>query len=116
MADPTRAPVPMDDEMATRPVVPEVWVPSQAKDRPDGGLALIQRTIIRHRLEEAAMAAEFQARVLEDIHAIAGAENGIGAAARARIQDASTQADKLEEHIRDLGVDVRLVKDGRAES
>ena len=64
MADPARAAVPMDDEVATRPAVPEVWTPAQAKDIAGGGLALIQKTMIRHRLEEAAIHDE---RVAEDI-------------------------------------------------
>ena len=106
---------PMDDEIATRDAVPEVWTPAQAKDLSGGGLALIQKAMIRHRLEEAAMLAAFQVRVLSDVQAVAGAENAIGTAARARIQDATTQAETLEKLARGSGAEGRVLKDGRVE-
>ncbi|GMV07398.1 MAG: hypothetical protein AMXMBFR53_36730 [Gemmatimonadota bacterium] len=117
-AEPLKAEA-MDDELATREVVPEVWRPSQSKERySGGGLSLIQRTIVRHRLEEAAMAAELVARLVSDIPAVAGAENGVGSAARARLVDANTLAATLDEHRRDFvrpsGVDVKVVRGGEA--
>lgn len=109
-------PLPMDDEVATREVVPQLWQPSQSRDRQGGGLALIQRAIVRHRLEEAAMLAELLARVLADVTAIAGAENGVATATRARLTDANTLASMLDEHRRDFvrpqGVDVQIVRGG----
>lgn len=104
----------MDDEMATRKTVPNISRRAPAKERGTGRVALIQRTIIRHRFEEAAMLAELTARVLDDVAAIAGAENGTATTAETRSREAAQLAQTISNSADQLGrtkgVEVQVVK------
>lgn len=104
----------MDDDLATRETVPTVWRPSQAKDRGSAGIGQIQKTIIRHRFEEYGMLVELAARVMGDVSTIAGGDNGMAAAADARIQDAANLTQTVNKNLQDLfrpkGVEVQVVK------
>lgn len=112
------APLAMDDEMATREQVPQVWRSAQSKIRQGGGsLGTLQRTIVRHRFEEAIAAVDFAARLLGDVASVAGAENGIVAATEARMAEATTLVQTMEKNIRDLlrlpkGLEVQVVHGG----
>lgn len=113
MAEPTRVPAIMDDEVATRPEVPDVSRPATRlrtlprpvlddEDAPDIRLSAMVDTLVLHRYREAvALVCAAQGR-LRDIRGVAGDTNGRATTADEVIADLDTALHLMREAVRKI--------------